>query len=443
MSETLNIRPSDLLVDAENPRISQPNVGQHEALQAIATLLQRKLQRLAEDIVLHGLNPSELMIVMPFKDDLKRYVVLEGNRRLVALRSVENPEWLVDAVEKGVLKDIRKLSRAYQHNPIDSINCLVVSNRDEARHWIELRHTGENEGAGLVRWGADESARFRSRTALPELHHQALNFLERRGDLTSEARKKIPTSTFKRLIETPAVRSKLGIELQDGELRLLADERRVAKALLYIVEDLSKGTTKVGHVYTKDQRVEYADKLPTTIVVTPTHKSGEGREVGSGEVGPKAKHTSLVRTLKKRDKLIPRDCVLNVTDPRVRSIETELRNLSLEHHTNAVSVLLRVCVELSVDTYIDRWNLQMPKGSREPTLAFKLNVVVENLLARQKLTAQQATPVRRACQKDSLLAPSVTLMNQYVHNKHCFPEPSDLRAHWDNLQPFVIAVWAP
>ena len=73
MPETLPIRPADLLIDEENPRISQPNAGQNKAHQSLAQHQQRKLQMLARDIVQNGLNPSELPIVMAFKDDLNRF----------------------------------------------------------------------------------------------------------------------------------------------------------------------------------------------------------------------------------------------------------------------------------------------------------------------------------------------------------------------------------
>lgn len=96
MSETLPISVSSLLIDIKNPRLPKPNLGQREAQQESAQTQQRKLLALAKDIVTYGLNLSELPIVMELKDDsLKRYVVLEGNRRLVALRALENPEWLM------------------------------------------------------------------------------------------------------------------------------------------------------------------------------------------------------------------------------------------------------------------------------------------------------------------------------------------------------------
>lgn len=435
-----NVRPADLLVDEENPRISETDVGQNKAIQALARLQGRKLLSLAKDIARHHLNPSELPVVMPHEGDPKRYVVLEGNRRLVALRALENPQLVADAVEAKVFNGIRKLSRAYQDNPVESVECLVVPNRAEAEHWIELRHTGERGGAGIVPWGADESERFRARSGKPQVYQQALDFLERRGDLSPQERRAVPTTSFKRLIQTPEVRSKLGLELQGGRLYLLAGDKKIAKALLHITSDLASGNTKVADIYYKDQRVSYANALPPAIVVAPTMKSGEGVDIHTGERQVKPKRTPSVRVPKARDRLIPDDCVLSVSDPRCSEIARELRRLSLKDYPNAVSVLFRVFIELSADAYIEATSLPT---RIESTLGNKLRAVVSDLVSRKKLTPQQAKPVLRAVQRNSFLTPSIDLMHSYVHNRHMFAPPSDLRADWNSLQPFVTAMWAP
>lgn len=434
MAETLQIQPSNLLIDAENPRLPQPNEGQRDAQRALAQHQQRKLVALAGDIVLNGLNPADLPIVMATNDDSKRYFVLEGNRRLAALRALENPDTLVGAVENSVVNELRALSKIYQAHPIEHINCLVVKDRQEARHWIELRHTGENQGAGIVPWGSDESARFKARSGGIEIHTQALNFLETHGHLTPEKRTEVPVTSFKRLLGTPEVRAKCGIDLQNGKLIELANPKRIAKALMHIVEDLASSNTKTEHIYTREDRIAYANSMPGDVVIHPTMK--KGKALFRGKKFKPAKPT-LPRV---RDILIPTDCVLAVSDARIAAIENELRQLNLDNFTNAISVVFRVFIELSLDDYIDAKNLSL---GNDDTLRNKMQVVVTDLLNKRKLTSKQATPVRRAMAKDSFLAPSITLLHQFVHCQHVFPTPSDLRAHWDSLQPFLVAIWSP
>ena len=244
MPEIASISLSDLLIDPENPRLPQPNVGQREALRALAEHQKGKLVALAKDIVGYGMNPTELSIVMPFNDDLRRYVVLEGNRRLAALRAMENPEWLVGAMQPSEVEEMRRLSKQYQENPVESLQCVVVANKDEARHWMELRHTGGlNEGASIVPWGSDDAARFRARTGNVVFHTQVLNLLEESGQLTPAKRRQIKATNLKRLLGTPEVRAKLGIESKDGLLTMIGEQKRVLKALMYVVNDLSSGKT--------------------------------------------------------------------------------------------------------------------------------------------------------------------------------------------------------
>lgn len=438
MPDTLQIPVSDLLIDVENPRLPQPNIGQRDAQRELAQDQQGKLIRLAQHIVQNGPNLSELPIVMPFDD--RRYVVLEGNRRLAALRGLENPDSLVGALTPPLVAVLRRLSVEYQQNPVESLNCLVVRDREEARPWIELRHTGENEGAGIVRWNAGEAGRFRARTRVLEPHLQALEFLENRGDLTPEERRDVPTASLRRLLSSRAVREKLGVDIKDKQLILLGNDNKVAKALLYVVNSLASGETKTGDIYTKDDRENYANALPADIVVKPSAKGGSAVPA-KPQVPPRpTPRPPAVRLPKQRDKLIPRDCALNVTDPRIRRIEAELRNLSLDDYTNAVSVLFRVFIELSVDAYIARASLTTDAMA---SLGTKLQDVTNDLVHGGQLTPQQARPVRRATVRDSFLAPSITLLHGYVHNPHIFPAPGDLRAHWDSLQPFFIAVWTP
>lgn len=440
MPVTTPVSPTDLLIDEENPRISNPNAGQRVALQTLASHLGPKLVALAADIVQYGLDPSTLPIVME-GGGTGRFVVLEGNRRLAAIRVLENPELISEHVDGKTLKVLRQLSKEYTNAPIDVVNCILVKNREDARHWIELRHTGQVEGAGVVPWGSEEAGRFRARSGEVEPHLQALDFLQERGLLTPETRRALPASSFKRLIESPSVRAKLFVQIVKGVL-VFTDPDRAARALMHVVDDLASGRVKTDKIYKKEDREKYAKELPAKFAPLRPEPAPPGSpRVKSARANPRT------RLPVQRDRLIPPTCSMTVTDPRVREIEGELRKLSLDNFTNAVSVTFRVFAELSADAYIEKFGVEfpdVPAGSQEyERLDKKMMAVANDLLQRKKLTPLQAKPVKKAAQKDSFLAPSINVMHQYVHNKHIFPAPRDLRAYWDSLQPFFAAVWAP
>src|SRR5713101_7496103 len=90
MPESRSIQIEKLLLDVENPRLGQGLGGQVETAQAMLNAERKKTLVLADDIKNHGLNPADRFMVMGSgKGDT--YVVLEGNRRLTALRILQDP----------------------------------------------------------------------------------------------------------------------------------------------------------------------------------------------------------------------------------------------------------------------------------------------------------------------------------------------------------------
>ncbi len=288
---------------------------------------------------------------------------------------------------------------------------------------------------------------------------QVLDYLEKKGDLDKETRSRVPITNFGRLIGDPYVREKLGFDLKGGEILTTLDDEEVVKGLMYVVNNLASDTINVKDIYYKENRKEYVDNIPSEKLPDLTKSSGEPHVLEADSNIPseaplnaekeKAPGQRTRSPSSKRKKLIPSDVRFEIDDNRVNNIYHELRKLDIDDFANSVAVLFRVFIELSLDSYIVKNSVGVVRNkvtlhgsdATEATLAAKLDAVGQALQKANKLDGQQIKPVKRAAQKDSFFASTITTLHQYIHNQHFSPTPTDLRMTWDNLQPFIEAVW--
>jgi len=444
MAKKKLIELTKLVVDTDNPRIADILENQNDVIRAIASQQNRKIVNLATDIQENGLNPAESILVMPYHGNNNLFVVLEGNRRVVALKLLENPELIKGNEDKTTYNLIKSLSKKYLENPITVLDCVIVESRDESHHWINLKHTGQNEGAGVVPWGASEKERFRRRSGQKSPRAQVLDFLEERNYIDKSTRQKTPVSSLERLISTPHVRNKLGIEIKDGHVSTKFSEDEVAKGLKRIVLDLATQQIRTGDIYHSKDRIEYIDSLSPSDLPDPSKESEELKlieetSIDQSSKSPKKTTPRSKPSQRKRSTLIPTyKFALSISQARINDIYHELRSLKIEDFPNAISVLFRVFLELSLDYYIENNNISTGKDTK---LNSKINIVGDHLKSLGKLNNEQLKPVRKVAQSGSFLGTTITTMHQYVHNENFYPAPGDLISGWDNLQIMFQAIW--
>src|SRR6266566_5142950 len=202
-----NLKIDQLELDLVNPRISEAS-SQIETLQRIIHDQDVKIGNLAESVVEDGLNPMDRFLVMRSENGNGKYTVLEGNRRTAAIKILNNPAVLTGLEMRPALqRKLEKLAQSFDPATIEPLPCYEVATRAEGNSWIEQRHTGEDEGRGIVRWSGVASSRFRGRA--PAL--QALDLVRHYGNLSEDQKKTIegrfPITTLDRLLSTPSVRA--------------------------------------------------------------------------------------------------------------------------------------------------------------------------------------------------------------------------------------------
>lgn len=452
MIELKEILVSNLLLDLQNPRLAEGQQNQLDTLHAMLRAEGPKTLALAESIAKEGVSPIERLVVMPSDQDAIRFIVLEGNRRLTALKILSESALGNPVLTPQQQKRLKSWSLEYQkHAEVDRVECVVFASRADAKPWLERRHRGDQGGLGIVRWGATEAARFDARQSgkfSPEL--QVLDYVVQHGELDEKTREKlhdVPITNVRRLIDDTHVRDKLGLEI-DGEGRVLTrfPLKETLKGLTRIIRDLAHNEIKVGDIYNAPKRKEYIGKfkiaeLPSSGKALPAPQPlfGDATAPPAGEQASPAKKATP--TPKLRPTLIPNTCKLNVTVAKIAGIYRELRKLKVEDYPNAVSVLLRVFLELSVDQVIAKDKVMTDEQLSGTKLYKKLIAAAEHLHGKKHLTDPQLKAVKSFATGQQLMAGSVTTLHQYVHNPHFSGSPMDLRAAWDNLQFFFEAVW--
>ncbi len=435
------IPTSQLLVDIQNPRLPEMGSSQDDAIRLMVKAQGNKIFALAQHLANNGTNPASLPIVIPAPESKGKFYVLDGNRRLTALRLLERPELADNVIDGSILQKIKQLSLAYKRRPITEFECVVFSNREEADPWIQLIHRGESQGAGLVEWNGQVAARYDERKGIGArgvpAALQILDLVKDHGTLSQKTREKIengkfPITNLTRLINTPYVRKKINIDIKNDTIGSLED--KAIKNLVQIVEDIGTEYITVSDIKRVDQRIDYIDKLLEPHVDTTQQKAGSSAISSSVK-----KRTGKEK--KPRNTIIPKDFLANITQNRINTIFRELKKLDVDNFPNAGSIMLRVFLELSIDHFLEetvKWPEQQVENS---SLAQKLIAVANDLESKQVMSPKQLAPIRKAAGGQTLLAASVKTLHGYVHNKYFSPIPSELKTAWDDVGLFVSSIW--
>lgn len=447
----VQLEVADLLLDLENPRIVGAK-SQRDALQKIVEDQKEKLLVLARSIVEdEGMNPMDRLLVLSAKDG---FTVLEGNRRLAALKILSAPSTLDDVpISTGLRRAFAKLAERFDRKTVEPLPCFEIANREDGVKWLHQRHTGENGGKGVVAWSGIAASRFRGQD--PAL--QTLAFVTTHGDLTEQQTNLLadfPITTLDRLLSSREVRSRLGFDVKNGKLVSGLPPEELLKPLRQIVLDLAEGRKNVSQLKNKAQQVEYIEKDFPKASLPSLSKTGSVRPVEEIVVGDFKKRPTpagpRTRPRTKRDAtergtLVPKSVGLGIGHRRIALIFDELRKLKVAQAPNAIAVLFRVFLELSVDHYMDKHNIPMTvtdRGghTRDKNLRSKVNEVVAHLVAGGRNKKDFNAVLRALSTGHSPL--SMELLNDYVHNRFTTPKAADLLASWDDAQQLFEALWA-
>ncbi len=402
-----------------------------------------------------------------------KYIVYEGNRRLAALKILNNPSVLGDLELAAPLRrKFESIAKNFDPDTVGKIDCSVIANRAEGALWLHQRHTGENKGTGIVRWGGLATARFRGSDPALQALEAVLRFTGLDTEQQEELEGGFPITNLDRLLSSVSFRHLIGFDVKQSKLITDIPPKPALRILKRIVKDLSDGIVNVTQIKLKADQIAYAKTLGKDLPDLSTRTgnwdrvedwdeatfsdakasgtsggSSGGRSAGSDAGGdkktePTKKPTKAARS-SVRKTLITRDCVLNVTNPKVIEIEKELRSLQLATHRHAIAVLFRVFLEISVDVYLRGKGVELTvnvKGHiKDKSLSAKVQDAIKEMVASgvpEKHLDGVSKGINNA--KNAL---HINTLHGYVHNEFYSPMESDLSVAFDNARPFFETIW--
>ena len=447
MAKYKKLKLTELLVNTENYRF-ETVASQKEAIDKMLEDQHDNLYNLAEHIINNGLNPNDRIEVVASNHDKKKYIVLEGNRRTITLKLLNNPDLIEGSKFVSLKKKFKKLLDANKNGIIKEVDCLVYDDPKDADTWIGLKHGYGTSGVYTDTWEPLQKQRFGERTqGKTSTSLQIINLIKKANDVPIEIKsnvEKITTTNLDRLIDDPDVRNFLGIEINNGVMQSTIDEKEVIKGLTQVIKDILDPKFTVKKIYSKEDRKDYINNFPKSSQPNTLNKASKPWQFNSAASAQPVVAPTIKSKPNPKDRitLLPKSCVIKIGKPKVNTIYHELLKLDVNKFTNATAVLFRVFVELSVDSYIEEHNLVSTPSAAKSGMNFqqKMNVVANHLENKKFADAAICKGIKAAI-KDSNDILGIDTWHAYVHNNKFSPTPSNLVITWDNMQDFMIIVW--
>jgi len=445
------IAVSHLQVDTINPRLRSGVADQPSAISAVVEADRSKFLDLAKHIAKNGLDPSNLPIAIPTEGSTGFYTIVEGNRRLTALKCLARPDLAKNALTTAELNRLTKYAGEYAARPLRKVECTVYPTREDAKPWVELKHLGTADGAAMQPWGPREKRNYEERVSgqkSPDM--QVLDFAKDHGGLSAAQKarveKKFNISTLARIVDYDAAASALGLEITDGVVRLRYSTKQAGKALGRVVSDIESGKLPVRKIYTNAQILDYVQKVVDEELPANAKQLNVAVDLpGAGEAktGKASKvRKSAAKVAKASKSLISKTCQLHIALPKLESVYRELQRLPVDDYPNAVGVLFRVFFETTLEQFLldEKLKTKAELDDFRFTLPQKAQAALNHLGQNSALSKDERRGLQRATSKD-YYPESISTMHGFVHSKHFMASPGEVRSQWAGLQPFFEHVW--
>lgn len=458
----------DILLDTGNPRIRD---GRDQS-DCISKILRKEEQLLAlmQDIAEKGLTTAPILVKTTGDG---RYVVMDGNRRITALKLLHEPNLCPDERVKTKVKLIRQKNI---ERIAATVDVLASDNDDAISIEVLSRHTGAQGGVGQLDWSAYLRTVYQLNHGHPPEYKrpgQYAMWAERQGIYVDD---EFPITSLQRFFSAENLEL-LGFSIVNDELVVQISPELAKRLAQSVMNDFAVGAVKVDDIRKPEQAKAYILQIrsragldveplvpkydedhgsvgspvnspspsPSPAPIAPNGGAGLTAEQGPVDnaapppVPPRPAPTP--RQPPSERKRVFGQSSPNIAIPesetKARQIVAELRMLDVRETPLAVAMLLRHLIEISEEYYRKKHRL-----ADKTKLGKNVLASVTHMRDSARVDAGVFDIVSRIAQPGGTDLLQIETLQKIMHRDTHHPTYQLVNTFWDNIAPFVRACWS-
>lgn len=437
----IEVRPGNLFLDELNIRLDSDSELSQSAI-IIDLFENEEAYSIAESISQYGFFQDEFPIVI--KKDESNFIVIEGNRRVAAVKALLMPD-LVPTFKN-------KLSKISKHG-IESMTVVVAQSRLEVEQLLAAKHTLPLRRPWKpLRQAFFYKSQIDNGKTIDELIRlyphvdvtKFMRYLEMYHIVKSQPiedpkilkivqnQRKFPITVLERLYNDKNFAEFFGISFSEkGIVSVSKEIKSFNKAFSKVVIDIANSDIDTRSLNDEKQRKSYVDSLKDSFTLKDNPESFSKEKF-------KLKATTRVSANSNKPKLHNRNFKTNISSTSLRLLYDELMWINIRDYPNAAHELLRTLLECSLIDYFKSngefsvIEKRSSGGKHNPTLTEMLTHI-ENAKSAF-ITDKETIDVVRQIKQEYQSSYSVVRMQMIKHNEQWVSSESDVRAAWARLE---------
>ncbi len=437
----------DVFLDSKNIRIPITLKNQNALIQDL--FMNEDAFEIAKSIMRYGLFPDEFPIVTK---ENNKIVVIEGNRRLAALKALNTPE-IVPAFQT-------RLS-AIKSGNFSKIKVVMAPSREDAtilianKHTINLRKSWKPLRQAYFYKSQMDNGRTIDQLISDFPEHDIIKFIRMLDmhklaksikysneeiESTIHDERKFPITNLERMYSDNNVREFFGIEFKsNGEVlgKIPFDEFK--KGYQVLVEDVATGVIDSRKYNSSSQKQEYLNNFPSDKKPDKSKKGSftakKIKEEIPARVANKSKKDSSNKTLS--GLFASSKMPFKIDSSSLKIFYDELHDLPVRKFPNATHDFLRSFFECSLLFFLKEKNEyeKVKRHGQTPTLHEMLSHLF--LDSCTLISDPHLKQLINQINSDYSKPHSLQRMNMINHNQHWVSTEPEVRAIWARLEPLI------